>query len=331
SGTPGNGDVGNLTIRVTATDGSRAAVSTTFSLTISNVNDAPVVTGSLPPQRVSQDGSFNFTVPAGTFTDPDGDTLTLSATQADGAALPAWLNFTPATGTFSGTPGSTDSGSLVIRITATDAENTSISTTFSLTVARAGTPGGDPQFRISDGMNAPRPLDSRALTLQPQGPGVPPLAPASLGSFSAGRSAGSSSMMASIFDALRDGASEDAAKSDVANVFGRSASFGSQFESTLGAFPSFNKDPALGGTSSLASVFSSIYLPALTPMEVFTGGSWKDINLQAQGVSEPGQEPATAAFTPSFHQQLQQIGEAEGQRLAIIEQALYDHGQQQNS
>ncbi len=332
SGTPGYRDVGNLTIRITATDGSNASVSTTFGLTVNNSNLPPVVSTPLADQSVAQDGSFTFTVPVNTFTDPDvGDTLTLSATQADGAALPAWLNFTPATGTFSGTPGSTDSGSLVIRITATDAENTSISTTFSLTVARAGTPGGDPQFRISDGMNAPRPLDSRALTLQPQGPGVPPLAPASLGSFSAGHSAGSSSMMASIFDALRDGASEDAAKSDVANVFGRGASFGSQFESTLGAFPSFNKDPALGGTSSLASVFSSIYLPALTPMEVFTGGSWKDINLQAQGVSEPGQEPATAAFTPSFHQQLQQIGEAEGQRLAIIEQALYDHGQQQNS
>ncbi|MBI0432194.1 putative Ig domain-containing protein, partial [Pectobacterium parmentieri] len=66
SGTPGNGDVGNLTIKVTANDGD-ASVSTTFSLTVTNVNDAPVVGTPIPPQSVAQDGGFNFTVPAGTF------------------------------------------------------------------------------------------------------------------------------------------------------------------------------------------------------------------------------------------------------------------------
>ncbi|NTV75870.1 MAG: hypothetical protein HGA66_16905, partial [Holophaga sp.] len=33
-----------------------------------------------------------------------GDTLTYTATQADGSALPTWLTFTAATRTFSGTP-----------------------------------------------------------------------------------------------------------------------------------------------------------------------------------------------------------------------------------
>ncbi|MCI4188576.1 putative Ig domain-containing protein, partial [Dickeya dianthicola] len=85
-------DVGNLTIRVTATDGSSASVSTTFGLAVANVNDAPVVSGSLNAQTAAQSGSFSFTVPSGTFTDPDsGDTLTLSATLADGSALPGWL------------------------------------------------------------------------------------------------------------------------------------------------------------------------------------------------------------------------------------------------
>ncbi|PTA93648.1 hypothetical protein CWM66_06445 [Kosakonia sp. H7A] len=333
SGTPGNADVGNLNIRITASDGS-ASVSTSFSLMVTNVNDAPVLSTPIPPQSVAQDGSFNLTVPAGTFVDPDGDTLTLSATQADGSALPAWLRFDPAKGSFSGTPGNADIGSLVIRVTATDAGNTSISTTFSLTVTRAGITSGDPQFRISDGTNGPRPVDSQTPTIQPQEAAAPPLniliTPASLGSFNAGRTAGSGSMMASIFGASSDGASgRDATKSEVANVFGPGSSFGSHFESSLGSFPSFNKDPALGGSSSLASVFSGIYLPSLTPMEVFTGGSWKDINLHAQGVTEQGQEQATAAFIPSFHRQLQHIGDAEGQRLSAIEQALYDLGQQQ--
>ncbi|MCO7256600.1 putative Ig domain-containing protein, partial [Dickeya oryzae] len=121
SGTPGNGDVGNLTIRVTATDGSNASVSTTFGLVVTNVNDAPVVSGALGAQTAAQNSGFNFTVPAGTFTDPDtGDTLTLSATQADGSALPGWLSFNPTTRTFSGTPGNGDVGNLTIRVTATD-------------------------------------------------------------------------------------------------------------------------------------------------------------------------------------------------------------------
>ncbi|WP_418903715.1 putative Ig domain-containing protein, partial [Pokkaliibacter plantistimulans] len=33
-----------------------------------------------------------------------GDSLTLSATLADGSALPSWLSFDASTGTFSGTP-----------------------------------------------------------------------------------------------------------------------------------------------------------------------------------------------------------------------------------
>ena len=134
SGTPGNADVGHISIKLTATDPSNASVSTTFALIVTNVNDAPVVGAPVPPQSIPQDGSLNFTLPAGTFVDPDGDTLTLSATQADGSALPAWLTFNPVTGTFSGTPGNADVGSLSIKITATDPSNASVSTTLSLTV-----------------------------------------------------------------------------------------------------------------------------------------------------------------------------------------------------
>ncbi|MBQ4783298.1 hypothetical protein F9U38_22640, partial [Pectobacterium versatile] len=103
SGTPANGDVGSLTIKVTATDGSNASISTTFGLTVTNVNDTPVVSTPIPPQNVAQGGGFNFTVPDGTFSDPDGDTLTLSATLANGSPLPSWLRFDPTIGTFSGT------------------------------------------------------------------------------------------------------------------------------------------------------------------------------------------------------------------------------------
>ncbi|KHN49121.1 putative Ig domain-containing protein, partial [Pectobacterium fontis] len=118
---------------VTASDGT-ASVNTTFALSVTNVNDAPVVSGTVPPQTLAQGGSLNFTLPSGLFTDPDiGDTLTLSATQADGTALPAWLTFNPATGTFSGTPGSGDVGNLSIRVTASDGA-ASVNTTFALSV-----------------------------------------------------------------------------------------------------------------------------------------------------------------------------------------------------
>ncbi|WP_323667255.1 putative Ig domain-containing protein, partial [Pectobacterium punjabense] len=135
SGTPGNAEVGNLSIRVTATDGGNASVYTDFSLTVTNVNDAPVVAMPIPAQSVVQDGSLSFTVPAGTFIDPDvGDTLTLSATLADGSPLPGWITFNPATSTFSGTPGNAEVGNLSIRVTATDGGNASVYTDFSLTV-----------------------------------------------------------------------------------------------------------------------------------------------------------------------------------------------------
>ena len=53
--------------------------------------------------------AFSYTFPANTFADADaGDTLSYTATRADGTALPSWLTFTPGTRTFSGTPAAAD-------------------------------------------------------------------------------------------------------------------------------------------------------------------------------------------------------------------------------
>ena len=51
--TPSNGDVGVLTIKVTADDGS-STISDTFTLTINNVND-PAVIGGTDTGSVSED------------------------------------------------------------------------------------------------------------------------------------------------------------------------------------------------------------------------------------------------------------------------------------
>ncbi|GKX46838.1 putative Ig domain-containing protein [Pectobacterium carotovorum] len=339
SGTPGNGDVGNLSIRVTATDGSNASVSTTFGLTVTNVNDAPVVATPIPPQNVTQGGGFNFTVPDSTFSDPDGDTLTLSATLANGSPLPSWLRFDPTIGTFSGTPGNADVGTLVIRVTATDGSNTSISTSFGLTVTSSFV-SSDPEFKANDGLGrTPSASDTRQLFTQDATIALPALdgliANPSLGSFTVGNDGAPQSVMSAIFATGRQNTEGGTLPtSQVAGTFGRGAAsgIGINFDSTLGSFPSFSKDPALGGTSSLASTFSGIYLPSLKPMEVFSGGSWKDIPLDGASNAMNSTDDGTGrsvAFTPSLHQQLQQIGDSKQQRLAAIEQALQESGQQQ--
>ena len=98
-------------------------------------NNAPT-TGTIASQTATEDTAFNFTIPTGTFTDIDaGDSLTYSATRADGSALPSWLSFNAVSQIFSGTPANENVGTLSIKVTATDSSNASISSNFDITVA----------------------------------------------------------------------------------------------------------------------------------------------------------------------------------------------------
>ncbi|WP_457092974.1 tandem-95 repeat protein [Microvirga sp. P5_D2] len=128
---------GTLDLKVTAGDGTLTA-SQLFTLTVTPVNDAPVVASTVRDQLVAEDGHWSFQVPADTFTDIDSD-LTFTATLADGSALPAWLTFDPTTQTLSGIPPLNFNGLLGLKITATDGEF-SVADTFNLTV----TPVNDP-------------------------------------------------------------------------------------------------------------------------------------------------------------------------------------------
>ncbi len=103
---------------------------------MANTNDAPVASATIASQSTDEDAGFSFTVPATSFSDVDvGDSLTLSATLADGSPLPAWLSFDPGTQTFSGTPLNDDVGALTIRVTATDTSGASATQDFTVTVA----------------------------------------------------------------------------------------------------------------------------------------------------------------------------------------------------
>lgn len=138
SGTPLNGDVGTRGLRVTATDREGAGASDEFMLTVSNVNDAPLVAQPLADRSFAAGAQFAFAVPAGTFADEDaGDAMTLSASLYSGAALPAWLTFDPATGTFAGAPQAANVGITHVAVTATDAAGAAASSDFGLIVRTA--------------------------------------------------------------------------------------------------------------------------------------------------------------------------------------------------
>jgi Ca2+-binding RTX toxin-like protein len=134
SGTPLNGDVGNVDVRVTANDGNGGVVSDDFALVVNNTNDAPIIANVITDLSTDEDTTFSFTLPTGTFTDIDGDTLSLSATLADGSALPSWLNFDAATQAFSGIPLNENVGDIDVIVTANDGNGGSVSDTFALTV-----------------------------------------------------------------------------------------------------------------------------------------------------------------------------------------------------
>ena len=98
---------------------SNATVNSSFQLTVNNVNDAPTAT-PITAQTATEDSSFNLNI-VNNFSDIDaGDTLTYTATLADGTVLPSWLTFNTTTGTFTGTPTNADVGTLDIKVTATD-------------------------------------------------------------------------------------------------------------------------------------------------------------------------------------------------------------------
>ena len=112
------------TFNVESSDGTIKEV----SINLVNVNDVPVAINALLSQTVQAgyafDWSYNFqSVVAPVFSDPDGDTLSFTATRANGTALPSWLQINSATGTLSGRPTQSDVSALplVVKITASDA------------------------------------------------------------------------------------------------------------------------------------------------------------------------------------------------------------------
>ena len=123
-----------LSIKVTATDTSGLSASETFAVLTPAA--APVLASQTVAQAWKPGQPVKLTLAANTFSDPQGEKLTYSATQVNGSALPSWLSFNAATQIFTGTAPSKATG-LSIKVTATDTSGLSASETFSASIAAA--------------------------------------------------------------------------------------------------------------------------------------------------------------------------------------------------
>ncbi|HEX6827988.1 MAG TPA: putative Ig domain-containing protein [Burkholderiales bacterium] len=101
---------GNSTVTITVTDSGGATDSETITITVGNVNRPPVL-NPIGSKTVGENQLLTFTA---TASDPDGDTLTFSAT-----GLPAGATLTPQ-GVFSWTPTFAQAGSYTVTITVSD-------------------------------------------------------------------------------------------------------------------------------------------------------------------------------------------------------------------
>jgi VCBS repeat-containing protein len=102
-----------------ATDAGGASAQSTIEIVVTGANDAPTLLAPLVDQQWTGGTPGAFTIPAGSFGDPDGDALTWTAQLEDGSTLPSWLTFDPATRTLTGTPPGAGTA-LSLRITASD-------------------------------------------------------------------------------------------------------------------------------------------------------------------------------------------------------------------
>ena len=150
-GTPPANLNGVFDLELRASDGAQSVVDA-FRLTLSPVNDAPVLAQPLTDQTATGIGPVSITIPAGAFTDPDGDALTYTARLADGSELPQWLAFNAASRTFTGTAPNANAA-LNVRLTASDGA-LSASDDFLLTVTAQAENGGSSTGFRQVGLNS---------------------------------------------------------------------------------------------------------------------------------------------------------------------------------
>ena len=132
--TPAANQSGTTTISIGVTNDAGGTASDSFVLTVTAINDAPVVTRPIADMAAVVGTPVTFSLPADTCTDVDLDSLVYSA-----SGLPVWLVFVPASRTFSGTPAVTDVGTATITVTATDPAAAQATDVIQITVQQSPT------------------------------------------------------------------------------------------------------------------------------------------------------------------------------------------------
>ncbi len=84
------------------------------------INRAPVLNVTLKDATMPEDGTLSFGLPAGAFSDADGDVLTYSARLAGGGNLPSWIRFDAETRSFTAEPPANYHGTIEIEVLASD-------------------------------------------------------------------------------------------------------------------------------------------------------------------------------------------------------------------
>jgi len=141
-----------------ASDGEMQSVGE-LAVTIQGTNDVPVLAAPLANVQLAKGAAFSWQLPIGSFTDRDrNDTLSYTATLANGRPLPAWLAFDAATQAFSGTAPAHTKGTFDVRVVASDShgEGSIASDVFRISVGnKTILPKGN--AGVGNGMDSPPP------------------------------------------------------------------------------------------------------------------------------------------------------------------------------
>ena len=144
------GDKREDTLTYTVSDGTGDSDIGTVTLAVAGIDAPPIQNGTVDDIVTGDGADFSFQVPADLFTDPKDRVLTYDARQADGSALPGWLKWNSDTRTLGFEDvdvGAAQAGTLQLRLTATERDGQSSSTTFNFTFDASqiitGTAGDD--------------------------------------------------------------------------------------------------------------------------------------------------------------------------------------------
>ena len=180
TGTVPTGALLTVPITVTATDTAGLSASESFVATVPAA--APTLAIAETTQSWAAGSKIADALPANSFIDPQKQALTLQATLSTGAALPSWLVFSAATGTFSGTAPTT-AQSLTLKVTATDTSGLSASETFTASVIKSAHGLTLPALTLADWGGAAQTQAAVSAPVRASGFGVAEIAHSVVGFF----------------------------------------------------------------------------------------------------------------------------------------------------